>query len=137
MPSALRLDTAPPMHPHPFLTAEWRHLAMLNFVVQPEWLQPMVPQGTVVDTYQGQAYLSLVGFLFVSTKVMGIPVFFHQQFEEVNLRFYVRRICGGELRRGVVFIKEIVPALLISRFARFLYNENYITCPMRHRIERD
>ena len=66
---------------------------------------------------------------------MGIPLLFHQEFEEVNLRFYVRRICGQEMRRGVVFIKEIVPAFLISRSARFFYNENYITCPMRHRID--
>ena len=118
-----------------FLSAEWRDLAMLNFAIDPQCLQPMAPKGTLVDTFDGQAYVSLVGFLFGQTKVMGIPLLFHQQFEEVNLRFYVRRMCGEEARRGVVFIKEIVPAFLISRSARFFYNESYITCPMRHRVE--
>ena len=119
----------------PFLSAEWRDLAMLNFAVDRELLDRLAPQGTVVDTYDGEAYVSLVGFLFAKTRVIGIPLFFHQQFEEVNLRFYVRRMCGGETRRGVVFIKEIVPAFLITHSARFFYNENYITCPMRHRID--
>ena len=106
----------------PFLSAQWRHLAMLNFAVDPALLQSLAPRGTALDAYEGQTYVSLVGFLFARTKVMGIPLLFHQQFEEVNLRFYVRRLCGQETRRGVVFIKEIVPAFLISRSARFFYN---------------
>ena len=103
----------------PFLSAEWRDLAMLNFAEDRELLDPLAPRGTVVDTYDGQTYVSLVGFLFARTKVLGLPLFFHQQFEEVNLRFYVRRVCGEETRRGLVFIKEIVPAFFISRSARF------------------
>src|SRR2546421_458369 len=126
-----------PSQAKPFLSAEWRDLAMLNFAVDQELLDPLAPRGTAVDTYDGQAYVSLVGFLFARTKVLGLPLFFHQQFEEVNLRFYVRRMCGDETRRGIVFIKEIVPAFLISRSARFFYNENYITCAMRHRIETE
>ena len=118
----------------PFLTAEWRHLAMLNFPIDPARLEPLVPKGTMVDTYRGVAYISLVGFLFKKTKVLGIPLFFHQQFEEVNLRFYVRRFDGQTWRRGVVFVKEMVSALVISKAARFFYNENYFTCQMDHRI---
>jgi len=110
---------------------------MLNFVVRRELLEPLVPEGTVLDTYRGAAYVSLVGFLFLKTKVLGLPVLFHEQFEEVNLRFYVRRFLREEWKRGGVVIKEIVPALLISASARLFYNENYITCPMRHRIEQD
>ena len=104
--------------------------------MESEWLQPLAPPGTIIDTYQGTAYVSLVEFLFSRTKVLGIPALLHQQFEEVNLRFYVRRLCEQEWRRGVVFVREIVPRFLISRSARWFYNENYITCPMRHRIEQ-
>jgi len=118
-----------------FLTAEWRHLLMFNFPVERETLEPLAPAGTVVDTYRGVAYVSLVGFLFRKTKVLGIPVLFNQSFEEVNLRFYVRRFDGETWRRGVVFIKEIVPSWLISQSARFFYNENYVTCRMRHHID--
>src|SRR4051812_9842183 len=110
---------------------------MLNFPIAPELLEPLVPKGTLLDTYRGVTYITLVGFLFKNTRVMGLPLLFHSQFEEVNLRFYVRRFNGEEWRRGVVFIKELVPAFVISSCARFLYNENYFTCPMAHLVEQN
>lgn len=121
--------------PKPFLTAEWRYLVMLNYPVEQALLEPHVPAGTLLDTYQGNAYVSVVGFLFLKTRVMGFSVPFHQNFEEVNLRFYVRRFSGEDWRRGVVFIKEIVPKLAIATIARKLYNENYVALPMSHKLE--
>jgi uncharacterized protein len=121
--------------PGPFLTAEWRHLAMLNYPVEREILEPLVPPGTVLDTYQGKAYVSLVAFLFLKTRVFGVPIPLHTDFEEVNLRFYVRRFSGEDWRRGVVFIKEIVPRRAIAGVARLLYNENYIALPMEHQVQ--
>ncbi len=118
----------------PFLTAEWRYLAMLNYEVDPEMLQPHLPRGVELDSWHGRIYVSLVGFLFRDTKVVGIPIPFHRNFEEINLRFYVRRIVNGELRRGVVFIQEVVPHAAITFVARRLYNENYITLPTSHVI---
>lgn len=117
-----------------FLTAEWRHLLMLNFPVAREVLEPLVPAGTALDTYQGTAYVSLVGFLFTRARLLGVPVPFHQVFEEVNLRFYVRRFSGEDWRRGVVFVKEIVPRTAVALVARVVYNENYVALPMRHSI---
>jgi uncharacterized protein YqjF (DUF2071 family) len=119
----------------PFLTAEWRHLLMLNYVVEPTALEPLVPPGTILDTYQGKAYASLVAFLFLRTRLLGVPIPFHQDFEEVNLRFYVRRFAGGDWRRGVVFIQELVPKLAVALTARLVYNENYESLPMRHALE--
>jgi uncharacterized protein YqjF (DUF2071 family) len=118
----------------PFLTAEWRHLAMLNYEIDPEVLRDLVPRGTELDAFQGRHLVSVVGFLFLNTKVLGLPIPFHRNFEEVNLRFYVRRQDGGELRRGVVFVKELVPRRAIAWIARWLYNENYVALRMRHRI---
>jgi uncharacterized protein YqjF (DUF2071 family) len=119
-----------------FLTAEWRELAMLNYAVSPDLLQQFVPRGTELDAWNGQYFVSLVGFRFVKTKVMGLPLPFHRNFDEVNLRFYVRRREGDEWRRGVVFIREIVPRWAIAAVARLLYNEKYVALPMSHRIER-
>ena len=116
----------------PFLTAEWRHLAMLNYRVAPELLQPYVPAGTELDSWRGVTYLSVVGFLFRRTRVLGLPVPFHREFEEVNLRFYVRRTVAGEVRRGVTFIRELVPRAAIAAVARLTYNEPYVALPMRH-----
>lgn len=117
-----------------FLTAEWRSLALLNFVIGPAALGPLVPMGTELDLFDGQALVSLVGFLFQKTRVRGIAVPFHQDFEEINLRFYVKRDVHGQLRRGVVFVKEVVPKSAIAWVARTLYGENYIALPMRHDV---
>jgi uncharacterized protein YqjF (DUF2071 family) len=117
----------------PFLTAEWRGLAMLNYEIDPAVLQPFVPAGTELDSFGGKTYASMVGFHFRRTRVRGVPIPFHINFEEVNLRFYVRRKVAGETRRGVVFVKELVPRHAIAWLARWFYNENYIAVPMSHR----
>jgi uncharacterized protein YqjF (DUF2071 family) len=120
-----------------FLTGEWRFLAMLNYRVDPALLEPYVPVGTTLDTWQGATYVSVVGFLFRNTRVLGLPIPWHRDFEEVNLRFYVRREVNGEVRRGVTFISELVPRRAVAALAWFAYNEPYRALPMRHLIEPD
>lgn len=115
-----------------FLTAEWRGLAMINFEIDPAVLAPRVPAGTELDAWEGRHYVSVVGFEFLRTRVLGVGVPFHRDFEEVNLRFYVRRRAGEGVRRGVVFVKELVPRAAIAWAARRFYNENYVALPMRH-----
>lgn len=117
----------------PFLTARWRHLAMLNYEADPSAVRPLVPAGTELDVFDGRTYVSVVGFMFLDTRVRGWAIPYHRDFEEVNLRFYVRRKAGDAWRRGVVFIKEIVPRVAIAWVARALYRENYIALPMSHR----
>ena len=117
-----------------FLRAEWRSLAMLNYEADAGLLSRFVPRGTELDRWEGRAYFSLVGFRFLNTRVGGIPIPFHCNFDEVNLRFYVRRQVGDEIRRGVVFIREIVPRRAIAMVARVLYNEQYVALPMRHQV---
>lgn len=113
-----------------FLTAEWKNLVMLNYAVDPALLQPFVPSGTELDSFQGQTYASLIGFEFNRTRLAGTPVPFHQSFEEVNLRFYVKRAD----RRGVVFIRELVPKYAVAAIARFAFGENYSCVPMSHSV---
>jgi uncharacterized protein len=121
-----------------FLSAEWRDLVMLNYEVEPGLLNRFVPPGTSLDSFQGRTYISLVGFRFCRTKLLGrFPVPFHSDFDEVNLRSYVRRKENGEDRRGVVFIAEVVPRRTIAATARVLYGENYVCLPMRHHIETE
>ncbi len=115
-----------------FLKAEWRKLLMANYLVDPELLQPYLPKHTELDLWEGNCYVSVVGFLFKNTKVLGLKIPFHINFEEVNLRFYVKHKHQGEWRRGVVFIKEIVPKTMITLVANTLYKEHYETWPMEH-----
>jgi uncharacterized protein YqjF (DUF2071 family) len=121
--------------PDVFLTAEWRYLALLNYRVDRKLLAEHVPPGTELDEWRGSSYVSLVGFHFINTRIFGIPIPLHQAFEEVNLRVYVRRHVGAEVRRGVRFIKEMVPVRAVAAAARLTYNEPYETRAMRHRIE--
>lgn len=114
-----------------FLSAEWRHLAMLNYEVDPAILLPYLPEGVEIDLWKSKALVSLVGFLFLNAKVKGIAFPFHTNFEEFNLRFYVKH----KDKRGVVFIKEIVPRKMIAFIANRLFNENYVALPMRHKID--
>lgn len=118
-----------------FLKAEWRKLAIANYEVQPEILKPLLPYQTELDYWEGKAYVSLVGFRFLNTRLLGLPIPFHQNFEEVNLRFYVKYKDGNEWKRGVVFVKEIVPKFMISFVANTIYGEHYVTLPMRHQWE--
>jgi uncharacterized protein YqjF (DUF2071 family) len=117
-----------------FLTADWRYLGMLNFEVDPAVLRSYVPVGVELDDYRGRHFISLVGFLFLDTHVLSLPAFFHQNFEEVNLRFYVRRSAGGEARSGVVFLREMVARPLVAELAKLTYNEPYRTVPLQHTI---
>ena len=105
---------------------------MVNYEIDPTVLAPYLPHGTELDLWQEKCYVSLVGFLFKNTKLLGIKIPFHTNFEEVNLRFYVKRSVDGETKRGVVFIKEIVPKPTLSFVANTVYKENYETMPMRY-----
>jgi uncharacterized protein len=115
-----------------FLTAKWLDLIMANYEVDPSLLADDVPSGTTLDLYQGKCFVSLVGFMFLDTRVLSVAIPFHRDFEEVNLRFYTRRTLEGEIRQGVTFLKEIVPLPAVSIVARVAYGEPYETWRMRH-----
>ncbi len=120
----------------PFLTAEWRDLILLNYETPESLLAPLVPAGTELDTHEGRLMVSLVGFRFLNTRLMGLPLPGYRHFEEVNLRFYVRRTTPeGELRRAVVFIRELVPKRAVAWIAKKIYNEPYLRVPMRHTLQ--
>ena len=121
-----------------FLHAAWNNLVMANYVVPKELLSPYIPDKTELDFYEGKTYVSLVGFMFLNTRIRGFSVPYHVNFEEVNLRFYVKHNDRCKWKRGVVFIKEIVPKPAISFIANNLYREKYSTMKMKHfHIEKD
>jgi hypothetical protein len=115
-----------------FLTAEWKNLIMANYIVDPAVLKRYLPNKTELDLFNGNAYVSLVGFMFANTRILGFKIPFHINFEEVNLRFYVRYNDNGIWKRGTVFIKEIVPKAAISIIANTMYHEKYDTKRMKN-----
>lgn len=117
-----------------FLSARWKHLLMLNYAVPAEILQPFLPPFTELDLWQGNAIVSMVGFMFEQTKVFGVKWPLHTSFEEINLRLYVKHFDGKNWKRGVAFVSEIVPKYIITYIANILYNEHYASMPTRHSI---
>jgi uncharacterized protein YqjF (DUF2071 family) len=111
-----------------FLKAHWKNLIMVNYDIDPKILEPYIPKHTSLDLFEGRCLISLVGFMFKDTKVLGLKFPNHINFEEVNLRFYVKH----NDKRAVVFIKEIVPKSLITFIANTFYNEHYETHQMEH-----
>jgi uncharacterized protein len=118
----------------PFLTARWTDLLLLNFEVPVELIASIAPEGTQPDLHEGKAYISIVGFRFQSVRLLRLPIPGHTRFDEINLRYYVTHTVGGEVRRGVVFVREIVPRRAVALVANRLYNENYIARPMRSTV---
>jgi uncharacterized protein YqjF (DUF2071 family) len=114
------------------LRAEWNNLVMANYVVPKEILLPYLPAKTELDFFEGKCYVTLAGFMFLNTKMRGFSVPFHTNFEEVNLRIYVKCNATKFKKKGVVFIKEIVPRRAISLVANSIYKQNYTTMSMRH-----
>jgi hypothetical protein len=121
----------------PFLKAEWRNLLMANFEIDPGILRKYIPCHTELDEFNGICYVSLVGFLFKDTRIRGMSFPFHRNFEEVNLRFYIRYKEGSQWKRGVVFMKEIVPRRMITFVANTIYGEKYATHQMKHTWQKD
>lgn len=118
-----------------FLKANWENIIMANYAVAPEILIPFLPKGLELDTYNGKCYVSLVGFMFKNSKIFKIPIPWFGSFEEINLRFYVKRIEAGIVKRGVVFINETIPYKIVAWMANKLYKEHYTTIPTKHTIE--
>lgn len=119
-----------------FLSSQWIHIIFVNYEIDPKLLESHIPKGTELDFFNGKTYVSLVAFLFADLKAMGfVPAFFNRNFEEINLRFYVVRREKNHIKRGVVFIKEVISKPLVAWLANHLYYENYITMPTSHHLD--
>jgi len=117
-----------------FLEANWENLIMANYPVPEEVLEAYLPSGCELDLFKGSAYVSLVGFMFRNTRLFKIPIPLLGTFEEINLRFYVKRTEGGKVKRGVVFVNETIPYKAVAWVANKLYKEHYTAIPTRNTL---
>ena len=118
-----------------FLSARWENLIMSNYEVAPDVLLRYLPKGVELDFHNNKTYVSLVGFMFRKTSLFKIPIPFLGTFEEINLRFYVKRVEGDTIKRGVVFVNETVPYKPVAWLANKLYKEHYIAIPTKNTTE--
>jgi uncharacterized protein len=120
-----------------FLKADWENIIMANYEIDPKFLTPFLPKGVEIDLFNNKTYISLVGFMFKNTQLFKMPIPWFGTFEEINLRFYVVRKEGNEIKRGVVFINETIPYPIVAWVANKLYNEHYTVVPTRHDIKTE
>lgn len=118
-----------------FLKANWEHIIMVNYEIDPQILLPFLPNSVELDLFNGKCYISLVGFMFKNTKLFNIPIPYFGTFEEINLRFYVKRKEGNQIKRGVVFINETIPYKIVAWMANKLYKEHYTVVPTKHELQ--
>ncbi len=116
-----------------FLKADWENIIMVNYEIDPNLLRNYLPNGVEIDLFENKCYISLVGFMFKNTKIFNVPIPKLGTFEEINLRFYVKRTEGDKVKRGVVFINETIPYRLVAWVANKLYHEHYSVVPTKHR----
>ena len=131
----MRGDASDTKLPPVFLTASWINLVMLNYEVDPEILEPFLPPGLEIDAWEGRTLASIVAFEFADVRVLNRSIPFHRDFEEMNLRFYVRREMADGWRRGVVFVREVVPVPAVALLGRLVYGEPYKALPMERGFE--
>ena len=113
------------------MQTRWEDLVMVNYEVDQDWVQQFVPSGCELALFGGRAFVSVVLFRFHKTKFLGIPMPFFRDFPEINLRIYVNRTENGVTKRGVVFIKELIPHKLPAFVANKLFKENFFVTPMK------
>ena len=116
------------------LTAYWTNLLAATFEADETLLNKFLPRGTELNTWHGKYLISIVAFMFSKPAILNISAPFYRSFEEINLRFYVRYKENDQWKKGVVFIKEIAPARIIGLTAGWLYQENFIYLPLKHKF---
>jgi uncharacterized protein len=118
-----------------FLKASWENLIMANYEIEPSILEPYLPKGVELDFFNNKTYVSLVGFMFKKTRLFGVPIPFFGSFEEINLRFYVRKVENRKIKKGVVFINETVPFKIVALLAnKLIQGTLFISIPTKNTI---
>ena len=114
------------------ITAKFSELVAVNFQIDPKILEPRVPRGLELDFFHDETYVSLVAMMLRDVRVWGIPIHIATGVEKFNLRFYVRRRLGDEIRRGSCFIKDYVSSGSAAWILGSLYKSDFHKMKMKH-----
>ena len=100
----------------PVMRQSWDDLFFLHWEYAAEAIQSRLPAGLTVDTFEGKAYLGVVGFRMNAVRPLGLPALpWLSYFNELNVRTYVRDASGEP---GVWFFSldcDRAPAVMIAR----------------------
>ena len=114
------------------MTARFSEVVAVNFQIDPKVLAPRIPKGLELDFYKGETYVSLVAMMLRDVRVWGIPIHIATGFEELNMRFYVRRKDGDGYQRGACFIKDYVSSGAAAWILGSLFKADFHKIKMKH-----
>jgi uncharacterized protein YqjF (DUF2071 family) len=117
----------------PVMYQSWTWLTFLHWSYEPETVQRLLPEGLVVDAFEGRAWVGLTPFLMedLRTPLAPAPPWF-ASFPETNVRTYVR---GPDGREGLWFLSLDAGRLEPVLVARSTYALPYMWSRMH--VERD
>ncbi len=96
---------------------EWNRALFFHWKADAQLLESLVPAGLQLDTYDGEAWISVVAFTMENIRPRYLPaVPALSDFHEINVRTYVRS--GGE--RGVYFLSIEAQKYLSVKLSRTL-----------------
>ncbi len=101
------------------LAMRWEDVLFAHWAVDPETVAAKLPAGLSIDTFDGNAYLSVVGFDMRDIRPRGLP--FGRSFPELNLRTYVQ----GDAGPGIYFFNLDADDVLSVALARRLFRLSY------------
>ncbi len=96
---------------------EWNKALFLHWKVAPELLQPFIPEGLTLDTFEKDAWISLVAFTMEKIRPRNLPAFSPiSNFHEINVRTYVIH----EDKPGVYFLNIEAQKLVSAKLSKLL-----------------
>lgn len=107
------------------LRMRWANIFFAHWPADPEVVGAALPEGLAVDTYDGEAYLGVVGFRMSNIRPVGVPL--SRSFPELNLRTYV----DGPAGPGIYFFNLDAEDPLGVSLARRLFKLPYYRAEMR------
>jgi uncharacterized protein YqjF (DUF2071 family) len=124
-----------PLPPGPWVMAQrWHNLLFAHWPLPPGALQPLIPEGLRLDTFDGQAWLGIVPFTMSGVRLRGTPaVPYLSAFPELNVRTYV--VAGA--KPGVYFFSLDAGNRLAVAVARAWFHLPYFRARMSARLAGD
>ncbi|MFD1587458.1 YqjF family protein [Halorientalis brevis] len=101
------------------LAMRWEDVVFAHWAIDPAIVATKLPADLSVDTFDGNAYLSVVGFDMRDIRPRGFPL--GRSFPELNLRTYVQ----GDAGPGIYFFNLDADDALSVALARRLFRLSY------------
>ena len=117
-------------HPIP-ISAFFRHSLVLTYALHPEALKSLIPNGLVLDTYQGHAFLAIALVQTESLRPSFLPAVLGRDFFLSGYRIFTRLGSGAQSRRGLRILRSDTDHRWMVIAGNRLTHYNYRLCKVR------